>query len=286
MADNIEFEFQLTVTDDDGDSATDNVIVIGRPIPSINVGKVVGNTANVNALAQFSVSMASRPLAEVSIGVSSSDTLEGIPEQSALVFTQENWDIPQLVSVYGQNPNVVDGEQNYAIQLAATSSTDSLYNGLDPDDVVLNGVELVIETPSEAFTAYPKVPFIYRVEPTYTGNNPLTFSLSSGPDGMTIDFNTGIITWQPPTSLNNSNVTADITVNDGNRFASVTYSFNVPQTRAVVANYEPTEAELTIDESDSNLNGVRLKQVTQGDALSAVTMSKVDMADMTNTPLA
>ncbi|WP_170246397.1 PKD domain-containing protein [Colwellia hornerae] len=284
LSGNIEFEFLLTVTDNDGDTATDTVIVLGRPIPLFIVGNVIGNTASVNSLAQFSVKMGSQPSADVSINVASSDELEGISEQSALTFTSTNWSTPQLVSVYGQNPNVVNGEQDYLIEISAATSTDTLYHGMDPEDVALKGIELVITVQTNALAILPSVPFVYQVDPKYTGNNPLTYSLSNAPAGMTIDFNDGVIGWVPPATLASGDLSVDITVNDGSKFSNATIAFNVGQTDALSTSYDDTTSQLTITEADSTLNGVRLQQVELGDAMATLTLRKVDKVDIADLP--
>ncbi|AZQ85928.1 hypothetical protein EKO29_19165 [Colwellia sp. Arc7-635] len=281
---NTEFEFELTVTDDDGATAVDTVIVLGRPSPGINVGSVIGNTATVNSLAQFPVSLSSEPTADVSINILSSDDLEGIPEQSNLTFTPANWSIPQFVNVYGQNPNVLNGEQNYFIELFEATSSDTLYNGINAEDVVLKGIELAITAPANALAVMPSVPFVYQVAPIYTGSNPLTYSLSNAPAGMTIDFNDGVINWQPASTIAGGEVSAEVTVNDGGRFSNITLNLTVPQTADLATDYDTANAQLTITEADSNLKGVRLTQIEAGNALAALTLSKVAKADIPDLP--
>lgn len=284
LSDIIEFQFELTVTDNDGAMATDTVVVQGRPAAAISVGRVTGNTANVNSLAEFTVSLLSRPLAQVSIAVASSDGQEGQPEQSTLVFSVDNWDTPQVVSVYGQNPNVVNGEQDYQIILSSATSADPLYNGIDPQDVTLRGIELNVSPPSQTLSALANVPFVLVVEPTYTGSNPLTFSISNAPAGMTIDFNTGVLRWLPPDGLSAGEQTADVTVNDGSRFSTATFSITVPQSDLLVTSYDAVNSQLTIVQADSSLNGVRLGQVAAGDALATLTLSKVDQSAIPDLP--
>ena len=87
----------------------------------------------------FTVVLDTQPLADVTIGVSSSDTSEGtIPTESAtLTFTVDNWNQEQTVTVTGQDDDVADGNQKYTIRLAAAVSTDTSYSGLDPADVTV-----------------------------------------------------------------------------------------------------------------------------------------------------
>ena len=143
LANNVEFVFRLTVTDNDEESAQDEVVITGRPTPNVMVSDVSGNTATLNSAAEFSVQLASQPSLNVSIPLSSSDESEGVPEQSELTFTPENWQQAQTVFVRGTNENVQNGEQNYQIVLSATASLDSFYNAIDPEDVTIEGIVLV-----------------------------------------------------------------------------------------------------------------------------------------------
>ncbi|GAC13861.1 PKD domain-containing protein [Aliiglaciecola lipolytica] len=284
LSENTEFEFSLTVTDNDGASASDSIIILGRPAPFIEVGKVIGNTANVNSLAQFSVTVGSQPISNLTINVTSSDPSEGMPEESSLTFTPDNWEVPQTVNVYGQNPNVVDGEQNYQIILSEVTSSDPFYNGLNPNDVTLKGIELEVVVPEQGFSALPNVPFSYLVEPTYTGNNPLTYAINNAPEGMSIDFNNGLLSWVPASNIASGDSTFDVTVNDGSRFSTATVAISVAETASLATSYEQSTSQLTITEDNSNLNGVQLSQVELLDALATLTLSSVDRADIPNQP--
>ena len=83
----------------------------------------------------FTVRLTSKPTANVTIPVSSSDTGEGTVSPSSLSFTTSNWNTPKSVTVTGVNDNVDDDNQAYSVILAAASSSDSKYSGLNPSDV-------------------------------------------------------------------------------------------------------------------------------------------------------
>jgi len=88
-------------------------------------------TENNAGTATFTVALRSQPLANVSIGVSSSDTAEGKVSPSTLQFTSGNWSTPQTVTITGvQDDGVADGDQTYQVRLAnASSPGDPGYNG-------------------------------------------------------------------------------------------------------------------------------------------------------------
>jgi subtilisin-like proprotein convertase family protein len=88
----------------------------------------------------FTVRLNTQPLADVVVPVTSGDPGEGLVAGGSsggtpvttldLTFNATNWQTPQVVTVQGQNDNLVDGTQTYAITVGPTSSTDVPYQGL------------------------------------------------------------------------------------------------------------------------------------------------------------
>ena len=185
------FVFRLTVTYNDGETSQDEVTITGRPTPGVIVSDVSGNTASIGATAEFYVRLRSRPSADVIIPISSSDESEGIPEQTQVVFTPENWRIGQAVVIRGRNANVQGGVQNYEIILGSSRSSDSLYNGLDIANVAMQGIALEIAAPESLDPLIANISAVIRPRVTYTGSNLLSFSLAQSPTGMSIDFSHG-----------------------------------------------------------------------------------------------
>lgn len=58
-----------------------------------------------------------------------------------LTFTTSSWNMAQTITVTGLDDGTVDGDQNYAIILAAATSSDGNYNGLKPNDVALTNID-------------------------------------------------------------------------------------------------------------------------------------------------
>lgn len=95
-------------------------------------------TTESGGTADFDVVLLSQPLADVTIPVSSGNAAEGTASVTSLTFTPVNWNAPQRVTVTGQDDAVADGDQQYAIVLAADASyVDVSNNPVDPDDVSL-----------------------------------------------------------------------------------------------------------------------------------------------------
>ena len=94
-------------------------------------------TTETGGTANFSVVLNNASTSNVTIPISSSNTAEGTPNTSSLVFTPTTWNIPQIVTVTGANDFIQDGSVSYAIILGVATSANSNYNGLDPSDVSL-----------------------------------------------------------------------------------------------------------------------------------------------------
>ena len=123
------------------------------------VSSISGNTTEAGGTATFTVKLSSQPTANVTIGVSSSDTTEGTVSPSLLTFTSANWNANQTVTVTGVNDSLDDGNQSYTVVLAAASSSDSDYSGLNPNDVSVTNTDLAPTVLYETTT------------PTRSGNN-------------------------------------------------------------------------------------------------------------------
>ena len=122
-----------------------------------DVSAVSGTTSENLTTATFTVALTSEPTADVTIGLTSDDTTEGTITQASLVFTAADWDTPQTVTVTGADDTIVDGTVTYQIVLAAATSADAGYMGLDPPDVTLmntdnDGSTIVVTPPANGIT--------------------------------------------------------------------------------------------------------------------------------------
>ncbi|MBW4648779.1 MAG: DUF4347 domain-containing protein [Kastovskya adunca ATA6-11-RM4] len=107
----------------------------------IRVSAISGNTTEAGGTASFSVVLASQPTANVTVGLSSSDTTEGKVSTPSLTFTAANWNQAQTVTVTGVDDAEVDGNIAYKIITAAAVSADLNYNGLNADDVAVTNID-------------------------------------------------------------------------------------------------------------------------------------------------
>ena len=269
------FVFRLTVTYNDGETSQDEVTITGRPIPGVIVSDVSGNTALVGATAEFYIGLQSRPSSDVVIPVSSSDPSEGVPEQTQVVFTPENWHIDQAVVIRGQNPAVQGGVQEYEIILGSTQSSDLVYDGLDVPNVEMRGIALEIAASEDLDPLIANIPATIRPRVTYTGSSLLSFSLTQSPPGMSIDFSLGTISWTPQESDEGRSFDVTVRVNDGALFAETSFLVTVVQAEPIVTEIQGNM--LTVADPSTTLNGMSVTAMPTdaGDPVTLPTLEKV-----------
>ncbi|HSF16394.1 MAG TPA: Calx-beta domain-containing protein [Vicinamibacteria bacterium] len=98
-------------------------------------------TTEAGGTAAFTVVLTAQPTANVTVGLSSSDTTEGSVSPASLIFSTANWNVPQTVTVTGVNDTIADGNQPYTIVTAPATSTDLAYNTLNPSDVSVTNTD-------------------------------------------------------------------------------------------------------------------------------------------------
>lgn len=87
-------------------------------------------TDEQGSIVNVRVRLTSAPSAMVTIPLSSSDTTEGVPLTSSLIFDQNNWNVFQTVQVQGVDDPVLDGPVSYFLRLGDPTSTDPAYDAL------------------------------------------------------------------------------------------------------------------------------------------------------------
>jgi hypothetical protein len=210
-------------------------------------------TTEAAGKATFTIVLNSQPTANVTIGLSSSDTTEGTVSPASVAFTNANWNAPQTVTVTGVDDALADGNQLYTIVTAAATSTDTGYAGVNAADVTVTNVD----NDSAGFLVSP------------------TSGLSTTEAGGQATF-TIVLTSQPTDDVTipiSSSNTAEGTVNT----SSVTFTtanWNAPQTITVTG------------EDDAVADGNQVYTVVTGAATSTDTgyagLNPADVA-VTNT---
>ena len=102
-----------------------SVLNIDNDTAGITVSPTFGlTTTESGGTATFTIVLNSQPTADVTIGLSSSDTSEGTVSPASVTFTTANWNTPQTVTVTGVNDLFDDGDIAYSIVTAAATSSD------------------------------------------------------------------------------------------------------------------------------------------------------------------
>lgn len=104
--------------------------------PTATVSPTTGlNTTEAGGIAVFTVVLDAQPLADVTLGLSSTDVGEGILSSSSLTFAVGQWNISQTMTVTGVDDVWVDGDISYNVSTGAMSSSDTNFNGESVADV-------------------------------------------------------------------------------------------------------------------------------------------------------
>jgi hypothetical protein len=103
----------------------------------ISVSAASGATTEAGGIATFDIVLTSEPLANVTLSFQLGDSTEGTVSTNSVLFTPENWNAPQTVTVTGVNDNLADGNQPYSVAFIASNSNDPAYAGITPANVGL-----------------------------------------------------------------------------------------------------------------------------------------------------
>lgn len=178
-AGNLSTDLTITIVEDDLDEGDEDIVVtMGTPVnadpgtTTIHTATITDNdifgitildpetslppvellTSEDGLSDSFTVELDSEPTENVTIGLSSNNETEGTIDKPSLTFTPTTWDDPQTVTITGVDDSVADGDIVYNIITDPATSGDIDYDGLDPDDIVVNNSD--DDTPG--FTVIPK----------------------------------------------------------------------------------------------------------------------------------
>ena len=118
----------------------DATLIIRDDEFGLDESAVSGPVTEGGGQATFTVALQTQPSAAVTVSVTSraedgrADESEGRVSPSRLVFTVQNWETAQTVTVTGADDDVDDGDVAWKVRLEP-SSGDVNYDGLDPVDV-------------------------------------------------------------------------------------------------------------------------------------------------------
>jgi hypothetical protein len=235
------------------------------------VSSISGNTTEVGGTATFTVRLNSEPTNNVSIPVSSSDTSEGTVSTGTLTFTSANWDSNQTVTVTGVNDDVDDGNIEYSAILSAATSSDSNYNGLDPNNVSVTNTDddtagFTVSAISGPTTEDGgSATFTVKLNSEPTADVAIPVSSSDTSEGTV---STELLTF---TSVNwDTNQTVTVTgVNDDLQDGDISYSAALDSTSSSDPNYNnQNPSDVTVSNTDNDTAGFTISAIS-GDTTEA-----------------
>ena len=109
----------VSVTNTDNEDAND--VGIESSTSSISVSET-GSTAS------FTLKLKSEPLANVVLSISSSNTAEGVVSPSSLLFSRNNWNTSQAVTVTGVDDYYDNGDTSFSIIVESPATSDTNYS--------------------------------------------------------------------------------------------------------------------------------------------------------------
>ncbi len=130
------------------------------------------------------------PTASVTVGIQSSDTSEGTVSVPSVVFTTMDWSSPHDVLVSSADDVLIDGDQNFDVEILAATSTDMGYNGMDPNDVTFINHDDEINRPFRISTTSMGGQITAAAQyPEVSGNGRFVIYQSTATDIVTGDTN-------------------------------------------------------------------------------------------------
>jgi alpha-tubulin suppressor-like RCC1 family protein len=151
----------------------------------------------------FGIRLTSQPTADVVLACSSADTGKLGVSPTSLTFTSANWNIYQLVSCYGIDNKLDDGDVIVKARFDAATSSDSVYSGMKPNGVNVTVIDddvsaLVVSQSSVALTEGGSAT-TYTVKLACRPTAAVTVGITNGnPTRVSVDKTSltfGILTW-------------------------------------------------------------------------------------------
>ena len=243
------------------DAANVAAINIDNDTVGVTVTPTTGlSTSEGGGAATFTIVLNTQPSADVTIGLSSSDTAEGTVSASSVTFTAANWNTPQTVTVTGVNDNVDDGDIAYTIVTAAATSADGNYSGLDAADVDVTNVDndaaAIIVTPTSGLVTTEgggtaSFTIVLATQPTANVTIGLTSSDTSEGTASTGSVTFTPANWNTPQTITVTG--ADDVLNDG----PIGYSIVTATATSADSNYSSLNAaDVSVTNNDDDTPGI------------------------------
>jgi len=211
--------------------------------------------------ATFSISLTSKPRAEVKLPVVSSNGTEGKVTPTMLTFTLANYAIAQVVTVTGQPDDLVDGDQAYTVTVGPAQSDDANYAGLSQSVKVTNRDDdsaYIVPSPGYSGTTAEKnggaVTFGISLHSQPTEPVTLSFASSNEKEGKVAPAS---LTFTSSNWFMSQNITVtgvDDSVMDGDQG----YTIQIKGTNTADPNYKYAATTLNLTNKDDDLVGLKI----------------------------
>ena len=150
------YEIEVSVTDKVGYVTTRPMQVSILEVPFGIEFTTVEGSPTEGEQGSYTAVLTSQPTANVTIPISSNNSRGRLPV-TQLVFTPENWNVPQTVTVNTTNNATADGDVTVTITSGKPTSNDANYNNLsaaDTNDFTITLVDDEIDTDGDSFYDY------------------------------------------------------------------------------------------------------------------------------------
>ncbi|MDY6904728.1 MAG: choice-of-anchor D domain-containing protein [Thermodesulfobacteriota bacterium] len=128
----------------------------------------------------FTVVLTGQPVDDVQLGITSNDTSEASLSATALTFTTDNWDIPQTITVTGEDDELLDGTVASTITVSVNdTASDDHFDGLAAQTVNVTTTDDEVDTDSDG------MPDNWENDHGFDPGSPEDASLDPDGDGLT-----------------------------------------------------------------------------------------------------
>lgn len=239
------------------------------------------------ASASFTLALRARPSADVSITLSSSREDEGvIVSSTTLTFTADDYDVPQTVTVEGQDDDLADGNQPYVITISVAASDDTDYAALADVDVALSNLDddsaaiLVSDASGHTAEDGTQATFTVRLASQPYADVTIEFDTSDAGEGQ-VDLTSlvfGAADWDQEQTVTITGQDDD--VDDGDQPYTIAFS-DVSSSDAAYDVLMPANVVVTNDDDDDTGVVVSLISGNTTEALGSATFTVVLLSEPT-----
>jgi len=123
------------------DAADVDVINLDDDAPAISVSPAAVTTTEGGSPAHAAVAINAQPSAEVRIDLVNPDPSEWQVTPASVLFAPDDWQTPRAITIQGLNDDELDGNVQAVLRLQPAISSDSRFDGLDPEDISLTNLD-------------------------------------------------------------------------------------------------------------------------------------------------